>query len=201
MRPILRGRDIKRYGYDFADLWLINTHNGIKEKGVKAIDVNDYPAIKNHLDKYYPQLEKRVDKGGTPHNLRNCAYMEDFYKQKILYSEITQGSCFIFDEKAKYFMLQTGYIIIGDNLKYLLSLLNSKFIEWSFRKFYSIELGSSGLRWLKQYVENLPIPKPNKAIEQTIEQLLENKNYKNIDKLVYEMYDLTDDEIEVIENL
>ncbi|MDR2963574.1 MAG: class I SAM-dependent DNA methyltransferase, partial [Bacteroidales bacterium] len=63
IRPILRGRDIKRYGYEFADLWLINTHNGVKEKGIKPIQIDDYPAIKKHLDKYYPELEKRLDKG------------------------------------------------------------------------------------------------------------------------------------------
>ena len=34
IRPILRGRDIKRYGYDFAGLYLIATHNGIPEKGI-----------------------------------------------------------------------------------------------------------------------------------------------------------------------
>ncbi|MGV4441986.1 hypothetical protein, partial [Ornithobacterium rhinotracheale] len=82
IRPILRGRDIKRYGYDFADLWLINTHNGIKEKGIKPINIDDYPAIKKHLDQYWSRLEKRADQGVTPYNLRNCAYMEDFYKQK-----------------------------------------------------------------------------------------------------------------------
>lgn len=76
IRPILRGRDIKRYGYDFADLWLINTHNGIKEKGIKPINIEDYPAVKAHLDKFYPDLEKRADKGVTPYNLRNCAYIE-----------------------------------------------------------------------------------------------------------------------------
>ncbi|MGV4536303.1 Eco57I restriction-modification methylase domain-containing protein, partial [Ornithobacterium rhinotracheale] len=81
IRPILRGRDIKRYGYDFADLWLINTHNGIKEKGIKPINIDDYPAIKKHLDQYWSRLEKRADQGVTPYNLRNCAYMEDFYKQ------------------------------------------------------------------------------------------------------------------------
>ncbi|MGP6603868.1 Eco57I restriction-modification methylase domain-containing protein, partial [Ornithobacterium rhinotracheale] len=80
IRPILRGRDIKRYGYDFADLWLINTHNGIKEKGIKPINIDDYPAIKKHLDQYWTRLEKRADQGVTPYNLRNCAYMEDFYK-------------------------------------------------------------------------------------------------------------------------
>ncbi|MFU2124585.1 Eco57I restriction-modification methylase domain-containing protein, partial [Ornithobacterium rhinotracheale] len=74
IRPILRGRDIKRYGYDFADLWLINTHNGIKEKGIKPINIDDYPAIKKHLDQYWSRLEKRADQGVTPYNLRNCAY-------------------------------------------------------------------------------------------------------------------------------
>jgi hypothetical protein len=75
IRPILRGRDIKKFVYDYADLWLINTHNGIKEKGVIPINVNNYPAIKKHLDNFYPKLAKRADKGDTPYNLRNCAYM------------------------------------------------------------------------------------------------------------------------------
>jgi type II restriction/modification system DNA methylase subunit YeeA len=73
IRPILRGRDIKRYSYEFADLWLINTHNGIRNKGIPPVDINQYPAIKAHLDKYYPKISKRYDKGDTAYNLRNCA--------------------------------------------------------------------------------------------------------------------------------
>jgi hypothetical protein len=83
IRPILRGRDIKRYGYEFADLWLINTHNGIKEKGIKPINIDLYPAIKKHLDKYYPELKKRLDKGETSYNLRNCAYWRIFLNRKL----------------------------------------------------------------------------------------------------------------------
>ena len=75
IRPILRGRDIKRYGYDWADLWIINTHNGIKGK-LPRVDVNEYPAIKAHLDQYWDKISTRADKGDTPYNLRNCAYME-----------------------------------------------------------------------------------------------------------------------------
>ena len=75
IRPILRGRDIKRYGFDFANLWLIITHNGIRERSIKPIFIDDYPAIKKHLNQFYIQLEKRADKGDTPYNLRNCAYM------------------------------------------------------------------------------------------------------------------------------
>ena len=77
IRPILRGRDIKRYGYDWANLWIINTHNGIK--GVKPrIDINEYPAVKAHLDQYWDKISKRADKGDTPYNLRNCAYLDLF---------------------------------------------------------------------------------------------------------------------------
>jgi hypothetical protein len=82
IRPILRGRDIKRYGYDWAGLWLINTHNGVKGK-FPRIDINDYPAVKAHLDQYWDKIEKRADQGDTPYNLRNCAYVDDFNKPKI----------------------------------------------------------------------------------------------------------------------
>ena len=84
IRPILRGRDIKRYGYNWAGLWLINTHNGIKGR-IPRIDINDYPAVKAHLDQYWDKISKRADKGDTPYNLRNCAYMEDFDKPKMAY--------------------------------------------------------------------------------------------------------------------
>lgn len=76
IRPILRGRDIKKYEYEFADLWLINTHNGIKEKAIKPVDIDKYPAVKKHLDNYITFLSMRADKGVTPYNLRNCAYMD-----------------------------------------------------------------------------------------------------------------------------
>lgn len=75
IRPILRGRDIYRYGYSWADLWLINTHNGFKG-GVERIHIDDYPSIKQHLDNHFDKLESRADKGDTPYNLRNCAYLE-----------------------------------------------------------------------------------------------------------------------------
>ncbi|MDR1466758.1 MAG: type II restriction endonuclease, partial [Treponema sp.] len=53
IRPILRGRDIRRYGYNFADLYVINTHNGIPNKNIPPIDIKNYPAVKEHLDKYW----------------------------------------------------------------------------------------------------------------------------------------------------
>ena len=69
IRPILRGRDIKRYGYEFADYWLINTHNGIKDKSIEPINIDNYPAIKEHLNRYWNELVRRADKVETPYNL------------------------------------------------------------------------------------------------------------------------------------
>lgn len=54
--PILRGRDIKRYGYEFADLWLINTFPSLK------IDIENYPAVKEHLMSFgYDRLKQTGD--------------------------------------------------------------------------------------------------------------------------------------------
>lgn len=74
IRPILRGRDIKRYGYVDSGLYLINTHNGIRGR-IPRINIDDYPAVKAHLNRYWNKIEKRTDKGDTPYNLRNCAYL------------------------------------------------------------------------------------------------------------------------------
>ena len=79
IKPVLRGRDIQRYRAKWAGLWLIATHNGYGD--VAAIDVDDYPAVKIHLDGHYRQLAKRYDKGRTPYHLRNCAYHGEFTKE------------------------------------------------------------------------------------------------------------------------
>ena len=106
IRPILRGRDIKRYGYDWANLWLINTHNGIKGK-LPRIYIEDYPAVKKWFDeggiayngklyKGFSQIEHRADQGDTPYNLRNCAYMDDFNTQQIVWIELSDDPKFAF---------------------------------------------------------------------------------------------------------
>ena len=195
IRPILRGRDIKRYSYEFADLYLINTHNGVKEKGIKRINIEDYPAVKAHLDLFYPQLEKRADQGDTPYNLRNCAYIEDFYKQKIVYQELTQGSCFYLDKEAKFFVSNTGYLITGNDLEYLILFLNSKFVEFIFKSFYSVSLGGSGIRWLAQCIENLPIPFVKDSDYKKL------KTEEEIEKYIYKKYDLSEEEINYINSL
>ena len=163
IRPILRGRDIKRYSYDWAGLWLINTHNGVKGK-LSPIDINDYPSVKQYLDLHWEKIKKREDKGITPYNLRNCAYMDDFNKPKIVYAELARtGNAFTLDMNNQM-ISNTSYMITFDKndndeckLYCLLGFLNSLatlfYLDVSCSRF-----DENGWRWLRQYVENIPIP-------------------------------------------
>ena len=132
IRPILRGRDIKRYEYNFADLYLINTHNGVKDKNIPRIDIKDYPAIKNHLDEYWDKISTRADKGDTPYNLRNCAYMDEFNKPKMLWSETMRVHKhsnerfprFSFDYNG-FITDKTCFFAVGEKLEWIVCFLNS----------------------------------------------------------------------------
>lgn len=77
IRPLLQGKDIERYWYKNSKKYIILTHNGCSQLNMPHVDVNEYPAIKNHLDKYYKELVTRKDQGYTPYNLRSCSYMDN----------------------------------------------------------------------------------------------------------------------------
>jgi hypothetical protein len=186
IRPILRGRDIKRYGYDWANLWLINTHNGIK--GLKPrIDINDYPAVKAHLDQYWDKISKRADKGDTPYNLRNCAYLDDFLQPRIIYREIgtEMDACMV----EKGWMINNKlYMISGKYLTHLLNYFNSKL-------FNRIILSSTNLTGGKgvDFMEKIIAPLPEQCNLSLADEY-------STPKLLYKLYNLTSDEIDFIEN-
>ena len=185
IRPILRGRDIKRYGYEWANLWIINTHNGIKGK-LPRIDVNEYPAIKAHLDQFWDKISKRADKGDTPYNLRNCAYMEDFNKPKIIWKIIGNRLGFALENK-KMILNNACYILTCSDggLEYLEAMLNSNAILWYSFVTNMNKTGVGDMQVGAQNINILPIPKnPHekqtlceyvKAIHDNIDQVIMNK--------------------------
>ncbi len=220
IKPILRGKDIKRYSYEWAHLWVINTHNGytsaLKSK-IPPIDIAKYPATKAHLDSHYDAIVTRSDQGDTPYHLRNCAYLEDFEKEKIVYPCImAKEPCFVYEEKGFYAPAPAN-IITGDKteIKYLTALLNSKCIYFAMRKFY---MGGGIEGELKtNNLEKIPIPKitPKNQeladkITALVDKILQAKEKdpkantqgleKEIDALVYQLYNLTDEEIKIIED-
>ena len=200
IRPILRGRDIKRYGYDFADLYLINTHNGVKEKGIKRIRIEDYPAVKAHLDLYYPQLEKRADQGDTPYNLRNCAYIEDFFKHKIIWKIIGNEIAFSI-EKEGFMVNNACYLLTGEHLEYIVAFLNSKPIKWFSIQTNMNKTGVGDMQIGAQNIVIFPIPMPQAKYEKIIIDLFENKEYQKIEQIIYELYGFSKEEIIFIESI
>ncbi len=225
IKPILRGKDIKRYSYEWAHLWVINTHNGytsnLKSK-IPPIDIEKYPATKAHLDAHYDTIATRCDQGDTPYHLRNCAYLEDFEKEKIVYSEIVQEPRFYLDngecELGFFYAEATSFILTGEHLRYLLGMLHSKLITFAFKTFYAGGgLGESGYRYKKAFIERLPIPQITEKNQELARKITDGAKQilalkakdpkantqrleKEIDALVYKLYHLTDEEIKIIED-
>ena len=175
IKPILRGKDIKRYEAKFAGLYLINSHNGYD--GEPRIDINEYPAIKNHLDLHWDKISKRYDKGATPYNLRNCAYLNEFEKEKIVYVDIASEPYFYLDNK----MLYTNdrcFIVTGKQIKYLLLIFNSIVGNYLFRN-YCDKLGEKGIKFKKISDYGICIPKFNSQrhiiFEQKADEIIKAK--------------------------
>lgn len=178
--PLLRGQDIRRYEINYKDLYLINTHNGYKfnDEKIPEIRIDDYPSIKEYLSEFEPALSKRGDKGETPYNLRNCAYLEEFNKEKIVYGQISKIPKFSYD-LSKFILNDTAFIITGEKLKYLLVMLNSNLIWKATMLFYSGIVLSSGIKLGKNSISKIPIIVPTHEQEEYLtnlaDKMLESK--------------------------
>ncbi|MBT9146151.1 MAG: Modification methylase PaeR7I [candidate division WS2 bacterium] len=231
LKPILRGRDIYRYGYKWAGLWLIKiesrwTNQNRSKKAPEVFFKESYPAVYIHLKTFGNTKGKgkglfnRDDQGDYWWELRDCAYYPEFEKEKIVWQEIVEHSCFTWDIN-KFYGLAKVFIMTGkESNKYLLTILNSKLGDFSMKKYYSPFLGTKASEFKKEWVQKMPIPKISMvnqkpfiefvdqilAITKT-EDYLENptkqakvKEYeRQIDQMVYELYGLTEEEIKIVE--
>ena len=202
IRPILRGRDIKRYGYNWANLWLINTHNGIRGK-LERVHIEDYPAIKAHLDQYWDRISKRADKGDTPYNLRNCAYLEDFSKPKIIYPNMTKYMPFVYDE-SKFLTNQKCFIITGGCMAYLTAFFNSSIFKFCFRDSFP-ELQGGTRELSKIFFDKIPVkkisPEQNECFRKAVTSIqldYTKEAAASIDTMLFDLYNLTNEERKVI---
>ncbi|MGL2396797.1 class I SAM-dependent DNA methyltransferase [Helicobacter pylori] len=235
IKPILRGKDIKRYSYEWAHLWVIfipwhfpNTNNPKNmEENEQDFSIhypNIYAYLLSHKDKLLKRNKDETGKRYEWYCLQRWAanYLQDFEKEKIVYGEIVQEPRFYLDNGEYglgYFYAEaTSFILTGEHLRYLLGMLHSKLITFAFKTFYAGGgLGESGYRYKKAFIERLPIPKiteKNQELADKItdcaEQILQAKAKdpkantqrleKEIDALVYQLYNLTDEEIKTIEN-
>ena len=220
IKPLLRGRDIKRYHVQWAGLYMLAT-------GYNLDIPNNYPAIYNHLRTIGEQIESgrirargkgvfnRDDQGENWWNLRACAYYPEFEKEKVIYPNMTKFLPFVFDPNG-FYTNDKSFIITGEKyLKYLTGYFNSKVAaRWIRENCPELQGGARELR--KVFFENIPIPPVTEAnqhlvtqIETRVDQILAAKDTnpdadvseleKQIDQIVYFLYDLTDEEIAIVE--
>ena len=208
----MRGRDIKRYGYEFADLYLLfipwhfplhtdSTIQGASDKAEQAF-IEQYPTIYNHLLKYKDELSNR-NKAETGIRYEWYAlqrwganYWEDLDRQKIVWKRVGSILRFCCDEN-KHMVLDSTCFATGKHIQYLVGILNSKLGNYMLQD--SPKTATGDLLISVQAIEPLKIAIPNMEIEKQIEKLLQAKDYKAIDKLVYEKYSLSEEEIKFIE--
>lgn len=197
IRPILRGRDIKRYSYDWANLWLINSHNGVKGR-IPRINIEEYPAVKAHLDQYWTKIKNRADKGDTPYNLRNCAYLEDFQKPKILWKRIGSILRFCYTE-TELLGLDSTCFLTGSTTEYLCCILNSKMGHYLLKD--APKTGTGDLLISVQAIEPLRIPiiseTENNAFKKLINDIHQYASHRVEDLIldkIFNLYQLSDNE-------
>ena len=219
IRPILRGRDIKRYSYDWANLWLIwipwhfplhldNSIQGASERAEKAFK-EQYPAVYQHLLQYKPQLSAR-NKAETGIRYEWYAlqrwganYWEEFFKPKIIYPNMTKYMPFLYDEKG-YFTNQKCFIITGKYIAYLTAFLNSSLFKFCFRDSFP-ELQGGTRELSKIFFDKIPVKqiseKRNEEYKIVVDAIQKRESIEAallIDKMIFMDHGLSDAEIQTI---
>ena len=203
IRKMLRGKDIRKYGYEWANLWMINTHNGIRGH-LERIHIEDYPALKRHLDAHWERLSRRGDKGDTPYNLRSCAYLEAFYGPKIIYPNMTKFMPFVYDEDVHFLHNDKSFFMTGQHLHYLVAFLNSSLFKYCFMdNFPPLFGGSRELR--KIFFDKIPVKEVSNEVDAEFRELVldiqreyTDDKAKAIDQKIFDLYGLTQEERDAI---
>ena len=213
IRPILRGRDIKRYGYDWANLYLIATFPS------RHYDIDKYPAVKQYLLSFGIERLEQTGKthvvGGEKVKARkktnnkwfetqdSISYWEVFSMPKIMYPNMTKYIPFYFDEKG-FYQNDKSFMITGANVAYLTAFLNSSLFKFCFlNNFPELQGGTRELR--KIFFDKIPVLKVSDEINNSFIPLLNDiqneytkQKAQRIDSMLFDLYNLTTDERKVI---
>ena len=211
--PILRGRDIKRYGYNWAGLYLIATFPS------RHYDIEQYPAVKKYLLSFGIE---RLEQTGKEHNVNgekikarkktsnkwfetqdSISYWEDFSKPKIIYPNMTKYMPFVYDE-ANFLTNQKCFIITGQNMAYLNAFLNSSLFKYCFRDSFP-ELQGGTRELSKIFFDKIPVKlvslEQNEIFRKIVNSVQSDytiEQTKYIDTLLFDLYNLTTEERKVI---
>ncbi|MBF1375494.1 MAG: Eco57I restriction-modification methylase domain-containing protein, partial [Porphyromonas sp.] len=217
IRPILRGRDIRRYGYDWAGLYIVYipwhfplhldpTITGASEKAEEAFKTS-YPSVYNHLEGYKDILKKRNQaETGIRYEWYalqrwGANYWEEFEKPKIVWGEISDRSKFAYEARGGYMVEATTFLMVGCHLPLLFCMLNSLLLEWLFSK-VGTTTGVGTVRWKKYTIEQLTLPLFSeieieffaRCVASYLDGTLSTSEFaSNTNQKIYELLELTQD--------
>ena len=225
IKKVLRGRNIKRYRYDYDNIYLIfipwhfplhkDSTITVASQDAENAFLEDYPKIYNHLNEYREELSNRnkVETGVRYEwyalQRHGASYSHLFDQDKIVWMEISDRANYAFDSENMY-LTNSAYFLAGHSLKYLLAVLNSKLCDFYFFQ-KTAKIAGGRKRYTKQYVEQNPIPIISDEEQQPfinlVDRIIEAKKQdiesgyleQQLDHLVYKLYDLTQEEIQIIE--
>ena len=210
IRPILRGRDIKRYSYTWANLYLIATFPS------RHYNIDDYPAVKAHLLSFGKERLEQTGKEYIVNGERvkarkktgnkwfetqdSISYWEDFLKQKIIYPNMTKFLPFYLDNTSHFYHNDKSFMITGTHISFLTAFLNSSLFKFCFLNSFPELLGETReLR--KVFFDKIPVIEVSDAIDQEfsdlvndIQQAYSKQKAIHIDQAIFDLYGLTEDE-------
>lgn len=228
IKPILKGREIKKYLNDWKGAHIINTHNGYQsESGITIAPINvkkDYPILWKYFNNYENKLlekknidgkttliSERADQGWHWTNMRNCAYLEEFENEKLVWKRIGSQIRFSYSNGETY-CLDSTCIATGEKIKYLLGFLNSKLVRYQLLE-NAPRTGMGDLILSVQAIEPLhvyyPKPEEEKIIVDLTKQIIHEKQHginadtreleNQIDLTIYKLYSLTYEEVKIVD--
>lgn len=219
LKPILRGREIEKYYTEWDGGYLISTFPCLH------IEISNYKSLKKYFEGFLPKIKQAgetfVNANGEKEKTRKktlnkwfetsdaTAYYKHFEKEKIIWKRIGSQLRFSFSEKEMY-SLDSTCILTGEKLKYLTALLNSKLCNYQlFETAPKTGMGDLiiSVQALEPLLVHYPTDKEEKQIEKLVDEILKKKKAnhdttaieKEIDVLVYKLYELSYDEVKIIE--
>ena len=161
LKPFLHGRDIRRWRVEAQGLWLIFAYRGI--------EINSYPAIQKHLEKYKNSLGKRA---GEQKWYELQATLEDskrFTQTKFVCPNFYNHQTFAVDTDG-FYCGHTCYLISTEET-WLCGVLNSRVVEWFYSQ-VSNQLTGDELRALSSYIQQIPIPSVTSTQKRLIDKIV-----------------------------
>ena len=205
IKPLLRGRDVKRWRVDYQDLWLIFTRRGT--------DIKKYPAIEKHLGQYRNRLTAGVEGGRKAGSYQwydiqdNVAYWQEFEQIQIVWGNLATSPQFAIASSGFYICAPANLIVSEHEKYFLLAILNSQITQYIVSQNAAVRQGGF-LEFKPMYVSQIPIPTATKAEQKAIETLVQKcldakgQNVgqweQEIDEIVAWLYGLSDEDMQII---